>query len=39
MLDDREEKTGCWKLKQGAVCGEPALEEAVDLSEERLQKE
>jgi len=32
LLDDRKETGGYRKLKEEALCGELALEEAVDLS-------
>ena len=32
LPDDLKETRGCWKLKQEALFGEFALEEAVDLS-------
>jgi hypothetical protein len=32
LLDDLKEKRRYWKLKEEALCGELALEEATDLS-------
>jgi hypothetical protein len=32
LLDDLKEKTGYWKLKEEALCGKLALEEAMDVS-------
>jgi hypothetical protein len=39
LLDDLKEKRRCWKLKDEALCGELTLEEATDLSQDRLQNE
>jgi hypothetical protein len=39
ILDDLKEKRGYWKLKEGALCGELALEEAMNQSLERLENE
>jgi hypothetical protein len=41
-IDDFKEKRGCWKLKKDAkiaLCGEVVLEEAMDLSQDRLRDE
>jgi hypothetical protein len=32
LLDNLKENSGHWKLKEIALCGELALEEAMDLS-------
>jgi hypothetical protein len=32
LLDELQEKRRYWKLKEEAPCGEPALEDATDLS-------